>query len=140
MSVVRICGFCPMLYAEKSKFYIDAGIQNPPPTLAPFFAPVSGQCLAHCGLSSVQRHRKHAEKSGVMVLFILAWQVSKHPTSFSAPRAPKALVSLSAGDFIRDPAVQAAYSNMMEILGNLQKVLDFVNSFNNSRSTRFGPG
>ena len=74
------------------------------------------------------------------MVLLIAWQVCKHPASFSAPRAPKPPVSsarasfsdvvAAAGDFVRDPAVQAAYYSVTGLLGNLQKVTDFVNSFN----------
>ena len=76
------------------------------------------------------------------MVILIAYQLSKHPASFTAPRAPKTPVSsarrasfsdvVRAGDFLRDPGVQAEYYSLTGMFGNLQKVTDFVNSFNSA--------
>ena len=92
--------------------------------------------------SKLFRHMGSMRKRVAAAMVILiAYQLSKHPASFTAPRAPKRRCACRAsfsdvvratGDFLRDPGVQAAYYSLTGMLGNLQKVADFVNSFNSA--------
>ena len=126
-----------LTFCSKTSRFLTQESQISRPPLHPVLHEFRATHWGACQTSSVQTWE--ACGRGAMVLLI-AWQVCKHPASFSAPRAPKAPVSsarasfsdvvAAAGDFLREPAVQAAYYSVTGMLGNLQKVTDFVNSFN----------